>query len=87
MLNVFKSDFVSSVLYKNYHDCSANLMQTKVNGIGCDYDLTVLLMNHILLDYNLYTKCRSGYNYCMVTDDDDVVVSYGITTPDYKHNV
>ena len=25
---------------------------TKVNGIGCVYGLTVLLMNQILLDYN-----------------------------------
>ena len=31
------------------------------------------------------TKGRSGSNYCMFTDDD--VVIYGITTPDYYHNV
>ena len=31
------------------------------------------------------TKGRSGSNYCMFTDDD--VVIYGITAPDYYHNV
>ena len=33
----------------------------------------------------MYTNGRSGSNYCMFTDDD--VVVYGITEPDYYHNV
>ena len=52
VLNVFESDFLI-VLCKDYdHDCSANLMWTKVNGIGCVYGLTIMLMNPILIDYN-----------------------------------
>ena len=31
------------------------------------------------------TDGRSGSNYCMFTDDD--VVIYGITEPNYYHNV
>ena len=42
-----------SILCKDYdHDYSANLMKTKVNEIVYVYSLTVLLTNHILLDYN-----------------------------------
>ena len=33
----------------------------------------------------MYTNGRSGSNYCMFTDDD--VVIYGITEPNYYHNV
>ena len=65
VLNVFESDFVS-VLCKDYdHDCSANLMWIKVNGIGCDYGLSVLLMNHlpVLLDASLSgsVECASEW--------------------------
>ena len=33
----------------------------------------------------MYTNGRSGSNYCLFTDDD--VVIYGITEPNYYHNV
>ena len=50
------------------------------------YILTVLMMNSILFEY---AKYRNGFNYCMVTDDDDGddMVTKGITTPDYNSNV